>query len=105
MEKSIHYTNDRVKREEKIMELGQGKKLASFRVRCPQKHYPQDWEVQTVTTNGIIIIKNAYSGRLVTKIIARCEQIERLYRAVGKTAPVETLEKARVHERLGYNMI
>lgn len=105
MEKSIHYTNDRVKREEKIMELGQGKKLASFRVRCPQKSYPKDWEVQTVTDNGIIIVYNAYSGKLVTKLIARKNQIDKLYRAVGKVAPMEVLEKAMEHERLGYNLI
>lgn len=102
---SKHYTTDRVEREKKIREIGQGKILASFRVKCIGKKYPQDWEIQSVTENGIILVYNAYTRKLVTKLIARRGQIVKLYNAVGKDAPRDTLRKASYHEMMGYNMI
>lgn len=100
-----HYIYDRSAREKIIVQIGQGKNIASFRVKCADKKYPKDWEIQTVTNNGIIIIYNAYTEKLVTKIIARKAQIEKLYNGVGKSAPPEILKKAIEHEKMGYNLI
>ena len=92
MIKSKHYQKDRTNREAIIKSLGgDGKEL--FRVNVDRGH-PNGPEVHIVTDNGIIIIYNAWSGRLVTKLIARPSQLLRY----GRTVPSDVLQKARTHE-------
>lgn len=98
---SVHYTKDRTKREKKIQEIGQGKIIASYLVHT-DREYPYDWERQKITENGIIIIYNPYTERLVTKLIARPHQIRKL---MGKKAPNTTMQKARYHESMGWNYL
>lgn len=102
-----HYKNKRYEREKFIKEHlgGDGNVVDSFVV---DKGHPNGLEIHEVRDNGLIIIYNKNSGRLVTKLIAREKQIKRLYEVSGKDPPSEyedILQLARKHQILGYNKI
>jgi hypothetical protein len=84
-------------RERLIKEIGIGKEIATFRV---DKGHPNGAELHTVTTNGIIVIRNERTNKMITKLIARPNQIKR-YGIEDK----KVIEIARKHQTLGYNMI
>ena len=94
---SKHYTDDRKIREELIQKIGLGKEIGTFRV---DKGHPNGAELHTVTDTGIIIIRNERTHKMVTKLIARPNQIKR-YGIEDKNL----IEIARKHQILGYNMI
>lgn len=101
---SRHYLNQRSEREKFIEEcLGEGHIIDGFIV---DKGHVKGAEVHSITDNGIIIIHNLDSGKLVTKIIAREWQIRRYYENTNRQRPPEyekVVELARLHESLGYN--
>ena len=94
---SKHYTDDRKVREELIKKIGLGNEIGIFRV---DKGHPNGAELHTVTDTGIIIIRNERTHKMVTKLIARPNQIKR-YGIERK----DVIEIAREHQILGYNMI
>ncbi len=95
---SKHYTEDRKNREELINTIGIGKVVDSFIIDKGHKNGPERHEI---TTTGIIIIYNAKTNKLVTKLIARVGQIKRYYK--DGNAPKEIIRQARKHTELGYN--
>lgn len=102
-----HYKNKRYKRENFINKYihNDGSVIDSFVVN---RNHPSGEELHQITDNGIIIISNLESGALVTKLIARENQIKRYYEDSNKTPPKEykrVLELARWHESLGYNQV
>lgn len=105
MEKiTMHYSRDRKKRERKIQEIGQGTVILTVLVRTDEA-YPRDWEKQKITDHGIIMVYNAYTDRLVTKLIARKGQVIRAFKGVGKTAPSDVLALCSYHEKMGWNRL
>ena len=73
-----HYTNDRQKREEIIRNvIGEGKEVETFKIDRGHRNGP---ELHTITTTGIIIIRNARTKKIVTKLIARPAQIKRYFK-------------------------
>ena len=94
---SRHYNRDRIIREKLIQQIGIGKEIKTVEV---DKGHPNGAELHTITTNGIIIIKNARTKKMITKLIARPNQIRR-YGIEDK----KVIEIAREHQILGYNMI
>lgn len=94
---SKHYIDDRKVREELIKKIGLGKEIGTFRV---DKGHPKGAELHTVTDTGIIIIRNERTHKMVTKLIARPNQIKR-YGIERK----DVIEIAREHQALRYNMI
>ena len=52
---SRHYNRDRVAREKLIKKIGLGKEIATFTV---DKGHPMGAELHTITSTGIIIIRN-----------------------------------------------
>lgn len=94
---SKHYNRDRVMRERLIKEIGIGKEIATFRV---DRGHVNGAELHTITTNGIIVIRNERTNKMITKLIARPNQIKR-YGITDK----KIIEIARKHQTLGYNMI
>jgi hypothetical protein len=63
-------------------------------------------ERHDITDNGIIIVYNVRSQKLVSKLIARPNQIKRYYESTGRAPPPEyesILELAKQHHILGYN--
>lgn len=99
--KSKHYIKDRVAREKLIREIGIGKEIATFRV---DRNHRDGAELHTITSNGIIIIRNENTHKMVTKLIARPNQIRRYFPKETKEIK-NIIEIARVHQRLGYNEI
>lgn len=94
---SKHYTDDRKVREELIKKIGFGNEIGTFRV---DKGHPKGAELHTVTDTGIIIIRNERTHKMVTKLIARPNQIKRY--GINRK---DVIEIAREHQALGYNMI
>lgn len=103
---SRHYLNQRSKREKFIEEhLGKGHIIDGFIV---DRNHPHGAEVHSLLDNGIIIVHNLTSGKLVTKLLARPNQIMRYYEHSQRKPPKEyekILELARQHQILGYNEI
>ena len=104
---SKHYNNQRYKREKFIDNNlnGEGYIIDGFTV---DKGHVNGAEVHSITSNGIIIIHNRESGKLVTKLIARPQQIKRYYEKDGRKPPKEyenILYLARWRNSLGYNNI
>ena len=99
---SQHYKGKRYKREKFIEKYlgGDGKVIDSFLVN---KGHKDGMERHDVTENGIIVVYNAASGKLVTKLIGREGQLRRLYGNIGREPPKYLIELARWHKDLGYN--
>lgn len=98
---SRHWTEDRQERENLIRTIGLGTKIATFVVDKGHRNGP---ELHTITTTGIIIVRNARTKKMVTKLIARPNQIRRYFDEV--TEEVErVITVARKHQQLGYNMV
>ena len=101
---SKHYNYKRGKRERLIEKClhGDGNIIDGFIVDRGHKDGP---ECHSLTDNGVIIIHNLNSGKLITKLLARKEQIERYY-SDGREKPPEynrVIELAKWHESLNYN--
>ena len=98
---SIHYSEDRRQRQAFINDcLGLGDAVDSFMV---DRGHPGGSEIHTVTTTGLIVIRNARTGKLITCEIARPEQLRRLYRAEDRTVPKKILSLAYKHNRKRHN--
>jgi len=95
---SVHFTRDRQDRENLIKEIGSGKVVKRVVIDRGHRNGP---EIHEVTDNAIVNIYNQRTGKLITKLIARPNQIKRYYEE-GKT-PKEILNKAYDHMKKGYN--
>lgn len=101
---SSHYKKQRSKREKLINKRlhGDGKVIDSFIV---DKGHKNGLERHDITDNGVILVYNAKSQKLVTKLIAREWQIRRLYKGTGKDPPSWLITLAQWHESMGYNRV
>ena len=99
---SNHYKRQRCKRERLINKYcnGDGKVIDSFII---DKGHKNGLERHCITDTGMIIIYNAASGILVSKLIARPNQIKRYYYGTDREPPPSLLRLAEWHESLGYN--
>lgn len=61
--------------------------------------------IHILTSTGIVVIENYYTRKVVTKLIARPQQIQRYYAIIGEKAPEWLLMVAKRHCELGYNNI
>ena len=96
---SFHYTDDRAERERIIVEvIGEGNPIDEIFV---DKGHPKGPERHTLTDTGIIIVHNARTNKLVTKLIARPSQVKRFFK--NKTIPSKVMQLAREHQNMGYN--
>ena len=100
MERTKHYNRERKRREEVIAEIGEGIDIDEFIV---DRGHVNGAEVHVITSNAIIKIYNQTTKKLVTKLIARPQQIKRYYQAEGKRYPSEIVEIARAHQILNLN--
>lgn len=99
---SKHYKSQRYKREKFIDRHlnGDGKVIDSFIV---DKGHKNGLERHDITENGIIIVYNAKSNKLITKLIARRGQIQKYYYNSGREPPLWLLNLCQWHEDLKYN--
>ena len=96
---SKHYVSDRIEREKLIQKIGVGIALDTIRV---DRNHKNGAELHTITSTGIIIIRNERTNKIVTKLIARPGQIKRYYDKVPKIME-KVIQIARVHQELEYN--
>ena len=99
-----HYKNKRYKREKFINEhlCGDGNVIDSFVV---DKGHKDGLEKHCITDTGLIIVYNLESQKLVTKLIARPQQIKRYYKDANKNPPRWLLDLALWHNSLNYNNV
>lgn len=96
-----HYKNKRFGREKFIHRyIGDGSVIDEFIV---DKGHIDGIERHCITDTGLIIIYNVNSGKLITKLIARANQIKRYYVGTDKQPPASLLRLADWHESLHYN--
>ena len=93
-----HYSYERDSRDYFIKVIGEGEPIAAFEVDNNHKNGP---ELHFVTDNAIIIIYNAATLRLVTKLIARPGQIKRYW--PDGDWPRDIVNIAFRHQIDGYN--
>lgn len=98
-----HNDNERGYRNKQIEEVlgGYGKGICSFIV---DTNHPNGYEIHTITDNGVIVIQNERTKRIVTALIARENQIRRYF--VNGVMPIEIyaiLSVADSHHKKGYN--
>lgn len=98
---STHYTNDREARENLIKKIGYGQIIKTVEIDKGHRNGP---EIHKVSNTGIITIYNKYSGKLITKLIARPNQIKRYFEN-ERIIPQELLSLAKYHEKMGYNLV
>ena len=99
---SNHYDKQRYKRQRLINKYinGDGNVINSFVV---DKGHKDGAEIHSITDTGLIIVHNQNTGKLVTKLIARPEQIKRYYKGLEEQPPKWLLDLAEWHKSLGYN--
>lgn len=95
---SLHYMKDRERREALIKMIGYGEIIKTAEIDKGHKNGP---EIHKVSTTGIVTIYNKNSGKMITKLIARPNQIKRYW--TDGEAPAELLNIARDHQRMHYN--
>ena len=99
-----HYKNKRYKRETFINEhlCGDGHVIDSFVVN---KGHKDGLERHDITDTGLIIVYNLESKKLVTKLIARENQVKRYYKNVDRNPPRWLLDLCKWHNSLNYNRV
>lgn len=98
---SKHYNKDRIEREKLIKKIGIGTEIKTVRV---DRHHINGAELHTITSTGIIVIRNERTNKMITKLIARPSQIKRYF--TEDTKEVRRLVQiAREHQIKGYNMV
>ena len=98
-----HAREDRAERITKIdREIGIGSRLDLFEV---DKHHRDGLEVHEISDNGVIIVYNKTSKKVATMFVARPGRILRYYKALNRPVPEGLLDKAKVHQELGFNNI
>ena len=101
---SNHYIRSRRHRERIINKRinGDGEIIDSFII---DKGHKNGKEIHSVTNTGLIIITNFNTGKMITKLIARPNQIKRYYVDNDKNPPKWLLDLAKWHTLMGYNNI
>ena len=100
---SIHYSAERQERHAFIQQyIGEGNIVDSFVV---DRGHPGGAEIHSVTDTAIIIIHNQKTNKLITELIARPEQLRRLYRSSNRKVPAKILSLAYKHNIASQNNI
>lgn len=98
---SKHYIKIRNKREKFIRKyITDGNIIDEFIIN---KRHKDRKEIHSIIDTGLIIIHNQKSGKLITKLIVRPQQIIRYYNGINKEPPNQVLILAQWHQDLHYN--
>lgn len=81
-------------------EIGYGYVVDSFVI---DRGHHQGAEVHKVTSTAVVLIYNMQTSQFITEIIARPEQLRRLYRTQNRDVPKWLLRLAYDHNRKKYN--
>lgn len=101
---TYHYSNEVGGRHRKVMDaIGEGKCVDAFVV---DKAHPNGNEIHYIYDNGIILIANERTGKMITELIARPKQLYRYWDSLGESFPKEydrIIDLAVRNEYLGRN--
>lgn len=101
---TAHFSLDRQERHNKIVRIiGEGIAIATFRV---DKGHRNGYELHHIYSNGIIVIQNERTRKIITEIVARPTQISRYWELSKEEMPKSlfaVLALARIHQKNGYN--
>ena len=101
MDTTIHFSNERKDRSKFIRDvLGFGDVVDVFTV---DRGHAGGEELHEVTDTGVVIIHSKRSSKIITAIIARPEQIKKLYKRAGKRPPRWLLRIAYKNNMSKYN--
>jgi len=97
---SKHYKKYRFKREKHIKKYmnGDGCIIEGFVI---DRGDPRGAEVHSITENGVLLIHNYNTGKLVTKLILTERQLRKYYK--DSEPPQYLIDLTRYHESLNYN--
>lgn len=97
---SAHYQKERKKREYFIAFIvGDGNVIKEMVV---DRGHVNGLEIHSLTDTGVIIIRNKRTGKLITKLIARPNQVKRFFKK--EQPPQWLMTLAKFHEDLHYNI-
>ena len=102
---TIHYKNDKnIAVRQMVIEkyIGYGVDIFSAEV---DRGHKNGTEIHIVTDTAIIKIYNARTRKHVTDLIARPNQIKRVYNAKGQYAPKWLLDVAYENQNRGFNLV
>lgn len=98
---TLHFEQERKEREIFIRDvIGIGNVIETFIV---ERGHSRGIELHKVTDTAIIAIHNQKTNELITELIARPEQLRRLYSQRGEKPPRWLLRKAFKNNSLRYN--
>ena len=97
MRESMLYYNCK---EEEDKKMGTGKAIATVRV---DRGHRNGAELHTITTTGIIIIRNERTHKMITKLIARPGQVRRYFTEITEEVQ-KVINIAREHQLANYNL-
>lgn len=98
---SLHYQNERTERERFIKEfVGFGEEQYAF-----EYDYNGAKQIHRITDTGLINVYDRNGENLITRLVARPQQIKRYFQQHGQTPPRELVELAFEHNVKGYNII
>jgi signal transduction histidine kinase len=98
---SLHYQNERTERERFIEEnIGYGDEIYSF-----EYDYNGAKQIHKITDTGLINVYDRDGGKLITRLVARPQQIKRLFNQHGEQAPRDLVRLADYHARNNFNEI
>lgn len=100
---TMHYNNDKEVRRNTIEKyIGYGNDIFSAEL---DRGHKNGSEIHVVTDTAIVKIYNARTRKHVTDLIARPNQIKRVYNSAGRYAPKWLLEIAFENQNRGYNLV
>ena len=100
---TMHYNNDKEVRRNTIEKyIGYGNDIFSAEL---DRDHKNGSEIHVVTDTAIVKIYNARTKKHVTDLIARPNQIKRVYNAKGQYAPRWLLEIAFENQNRGFNIV
>ena len=101
-EPTNHYYIDRQERERLIKNIGYGQLVKSIRI---DNGDPRGATIHNLSNTGIITIIAESTNKIITKLIARPNQVRRYYSNRNEEAPAYLIALARNHTKMGYNLV
>lgn len=99
------HSYDRMKRVALAMKLMAEDRAYVVAMFSVDKGHRNGNEIHIVYSNGMIVIVNEQTERLITVLFGRSKQIERYFIATNTTVSINVLKMGIRNEKMGYNKI
>lgn len=102
---NTHHMSERERRIKKAQDLCRHENAEILDAFIVDKGHRDGEEVHWIFSNGVILITNYRTKRLITVLIGRVGQIYRYYAELRERPPHTAIVFARKHQEAGYNHI